>query len=745
MMSRNASLMAVILTRGSMVALVTALAGAGPALAQTGSAPALPADEAAATEQTGLADIIVTAQRRGERLQSTPLTVTAITGDAAAQKGVVHSEDLQIVTPGLVFADSGIGPAIYLRGVGTQNTGFGDEGSIATYVDGVAYTSLPAAFSSLANVERVEVLKGPQGTLFGRNATGGLINIITKDPSFTPEMNLSANVGTYQTVGGEVYGTMPLGNTVAANFSGHFSQQFKGWGKNVFNGKDVYKGSELAVRSKLLWQPGSDTRFVLSGDYSRRRDSSSSGAVDFGAIGIGGNSGLRDFYDYDSSLQPVDLNRTGGVSLHAQHDLSFARLISISAYRINKFYGQFDNDRSARQIADVTFDVRDKQFTQELQIQNLASSRVKWILGAYYLRASNDQRDFLIRGAAVAGFGGSANFPAYQKTRSLAGYGQLTVPLGDQTNVTGGIRFTRDKRDLSASIVLPAIDRTIPRAPKSIQFEKVTFRAAVDHHITPDVMVFASFNRGFKSGIFNLLAAGDPPARPEVLDAYEAGVKSEFFDRRLRLNISPFMYKYKDIQLSTSNLTASRLINAARATVKGIDADMALLVTKAFQIDASAEYLDGRYDSFQNAPNSFPNPATCGPPPMSLPGPRRPGNLNCPIDATGFRMIRAPKFAYAIGARYKLETDVGTFNFSANYFHTSQFSYEAGQRLKQAPYGLVNAQIAWRSLTDRFGVRVYGRNLLDERYFTNRVSASGGDTHASAAPLTAGIALDVKL
>ncbi|WP_156680719.1 TonB-dependent receptor [Sphingomonas profundi] len=736
------------LAGGSALALALA---ASPAAAQTqsGGAPSAQAQDAAppataeAGSETGLADIVVTAQRRGEKLQDTPLTVSAITGDIAAQKGVVDTSDLQIVTPGLIFADSGIGPAIYLRGVGTQNTGFGDEGSIATYIDGVPISSLPAAFSSLANVERIEVLKGPQGTLFGRNATGGLINIITKTPSFTPSAFASVNYGSYDTIGGEAYVTAPLSSKIAFNASAYGSDQRDGWGKNVFNGKDVYKGYEYAFRSKLLVNLTDTTEILLGGDYSKRKDSSSAGAVDEGAIGIGGNRGLSDFYDVELSLQPLDENSTGGGMGRIQQDLGFAQLVSTTAYRFSNLKDQFDNDRGPTAIADVFFTVHDKQFTQELQLQSLPGSKITWIVGGFYLNAKTDMEHFTLVGAAVASAGGRVDLPARQRTRSLAGYAQVTVPLDDRTNVTGGLRYTDDRRRVASETVLPVFGLTIPNPDHKINFDKVTWRAAIDHHFNDDVMVFASYNRGFKSGIFNLLAVNDPAARPEVLDAFEVGVKSEFLDRRLRLNVSPFLYKYKDIQLSSAGLTASTLVNAAKATVKGVDADISVLPTRGLQFDVGAEYLHGRYDRFPNAPGTFAIPATCGPPPALLPGPRTGGNINCPIDASGFRMIRSPTLSFTLGARYELETSVGRFTATGNYFHSSRFPYEAGQRLKQPAYGVFNAQLGWLSSNEHFGVRVFGRNIFDKQYYTNRIS-SGGDTHASAAPATFGVALDVK-
>ncbi len=722
--------------------LMMAAAGIHPAQAQDAPPPA-----AAATPQSqgGLEEIIVTAQRRGENLQDTPLAVTAITGDTALSKGVTNTFDLQIVTPGLVIADSGIGPAVYLRGVGTQNTAAGEEGSVSTYVDGVYYSSLPSALASLSNVERVEVLKGPQGTLFGRNATGGLMHIITKTPSYTAALDASLTYATYDTIGADLYATGALGENVSGNFSAYYNDQRDGWGINRTNGRDVYKGRQYAFRGKLLWEPGDATEVTLSLDYANRRDSNTSGAVDEGARGIGGNFGLDDFYDLEASLQPLEKSRDWGGSLTIRHDFSFARLTSISAYRANKLATDFDNDRSGAALADVTIRSRDRQPTQELQIQSLPESAVQWIGGLYYLRNKTHLDTFRAAGAFLAGFGGSTNTPAEQLTKSYAAYAQATVPLGERTNLTGGARYTKDERDLTNAQLILGNGTVINRPDQSLSFNKVTFRVALDHKLSDDAMVYASFNRGFKSGVFNLFATADPPARPEEIDAYEVGFKSELLDRRLRLNGAAFLYKYRDIQLSQAFVNTTRIFNAARATVKGIDLEAVALVADGFTIDANVALLDAEYDDFPGAPAPTPRPATCTPVPTTLPGTPTGGNLNCNINAAGLPMIRSPKFTGSLGARYEWSTSAGTFTIGANYFHSAGFAFVPDNRLRQVPYDLINAQVSWRSPSDRFGVAIFGRNLLDEEYYANRISGGGGDTYSAAAPLTAGITLSVKL
>lgn len=691
-----------------------------------------------------LEEIIVTAQRRGESLQSTPITVNAVTGEMAIEKGILSTTDLQLVTPGLVYADSGIGQTVYLRGVGTQNSATGEEMSVATYIDGVYHSALPAGFSNLGNIERVEVLKGPQGTLFGRNATGGLIHILTKNPSSTPELNVSATVGDYATYGAQIYATGPLGDSVAANFSGNFHRQDEGWGKNVFNGREVYETSNYSLRAKLLWTVSEDTEVLLNVDASERDDAKSAGAIFETGAGIGGQQPLGDFYDIQHNLHPRELVSNGGASLRIQHDLSWSRFTSTTAYRTHEMDSDFDSDRTAFSTVDALIQDESDQLTQEFQLQSLDESAVKWIVGIYYFDWEADLTKFQLSGAGLAAAGGVLDRSAFLDTKSWAGYGQVTMPVTERTNVTVGARYTEDERDLKASDFLPAFGLTTGRVNTSDSWGETTWRLAVDHSVTDDMMVFASYSRGFKSGVYNMFAPADPPVEPETLDAFEVGMKSEFLDNRLRLNVSGFYYKYEDIQLNQAVSGANRLFNAAEATVQGLDMEVVALVGDGLSLDMAFQVLDTEYDDFANAPNQLPRPATCTPFPQQLPGPRTGGNLVCFSDASGNQLIRAPEFSGSVGARYEWPTAMGNYALSLHYAYTDGFPYEVSNRLQQDAHGVLNGQLGWRSPSEKYGLRLWGRNLADEEYFTNMASSTA-DTFVPAAPRTFGITVDMNL
>ena len=241
-------------------------AAAVPALAQTTDQTGTPA---AAADEQGVADIIVTANRRAENLQEVPISVAAFTGETLKIQGVVSVVDLPQITPGLGFTRTLVGTNAFLRGVGTTSAGYSTEVPIATYVDGLYMPNSAASSFSFNNVERIEVLKGPQGTLYGRNTTGGLIHVITKEPGDVTSIDASASYANYDTVQLNFYGSTPLSDTLAANFSALYINQEDGWGRNVFLGTEAYNFHDIGFQGKLQWKPGPDTKITLRGFYDK--------------------------------------------------------------------------------------------------------------------------------------------------------------------------------------------------------------------------------------------------------------------------------------------------------------------------------------------------------------------------------------------------------------------------------------------------------------------------------------------
>lgn len=718
--------------RSSTIATVATLATA-----------AVNAQGAEESKGSGLEEVVVTAQRRSENLQSVPIAVTALTADTLEKQGVGRSVDITNVTPGLVITPAVSAPQIYIRGVGTLNAAPGEESSNAVYFDGVYLAALPSAIFSLNNIERIEVLKGPQGTLFGRNATGGLIQVVTRDPSFENTYKVDLSYGNYETMAASAYVSGGLSDSVALDLAGYYSDQGEGFGTNLFNGREVGKTRDKSVRSKLLWNAGENTVIKLAADYSQTATSAGPArSVIPGSVALGGQTYLGDPQDLNFNLHPYAETTGGGASLRIEHDWSWAKLLSITAYREGSFDVDSDQDSTALPIVNAEVRTDFSQLTQELQLQSNHDGRLQWIAGLFYLASETNQTPFGLAGASQAAVGGFTDRFASQDTDSYAVFAQGSYNFTDSTRLTTGVRFSKDERaiqgrDETGIGTLNVVDR-------ETSFDSTTWRLALDQKLGDDVMVYGSYSRGFKSGIYNLLAPTAPPVRPEQLDAFEVGIKSELFDRTVRANLSSFYYEYSDIQLTQQIPGGVFLLNAAEATMYGLDAELLAEPIDGLTVRGGLNILHAEYDSFPGAPLTLPSPATCATnPPSLLPGPRTGGNTTCATDAAGNDMVRAPKWTLSFSADYRWLTAIGAFTAAANYYYNDGYFPDPDNRIHVASYSLVNAELGWLSRNERVGVRLWARNLLDKEYYSNIVTSTG-DNGTPGLPRLVGITLSIK-
>lgn len=694
------------------------------------ASPALAQDASPVTGTDQIEDIVVTAQRREERLQDVPLAVTAVTGDALARQGVTDTRSLMVSVPALDYTQQNNGALIYLRGVGTANAGMGQESSVAVYVDGVYLSSPTGSLFSFNNIERIEVLKGPQGTLFGRNATGGVVQIVTKDPSADTKLDAKVGYGNFDTWEGSLYATTGLGADLSADIALYAKKQNDGWGTNVETGEDAFDNqNDFSVRSKWLWTPGDRTEVRLAVDYSRSRSETGvAWNVLPGTFGIDGTTTNVGFYNIAHNFPSASVVKQAGATLTVNHEMDWASLVSISAYRWLDGRFTLDQDATPRRQVDAIVDQKATTLSQELQLVSAPESALKWIVGLYFNRDKPEFNPLHVEGLATGSFP-YIDINSYQLSYSYAAFGQATVDLGPQTRATGGIRFTRDERHVVGTRIA-APSTYLADVDKRANFEKVTWRLALDHEIVPDVMVYASYNRGFKSGTFNLSSLLDPAVKPEVLDAYEIGYKTELAGRRLRLNGSFFYYDYKNIQTSQVLSTGGqRIVNAPGATIKGFDVDLTAVPVPGLTVQAGLGYTHGRYKDFPNAPLFTPAAA---------------GAVQGTVNARGNATVHTPEITVNASATYSFDTAIGGFDVTGSYAYNDGFFWYPDNVTTQPSYHIVNASIGWRSTNDAFGVTFWGKNLAKEKYYAF-VSESGlGFAGSPAAPRTYGVTFGVK-
>ncbi|MDI1297217.1 MAG: TonB-dependent receptor plug domain-containing protein, partial [bacterium] len=369
-----------ILLAGASVCIGTF---AQPALAQTA-----PAQSDATTVETngqgqGLADIVVTAQRREQSLQKVPISVAALSSDMIRSAGITNTESLQVAIPSLTVTRITASTQFFIRGVGTAGGQAGQEGAVATFLDGVYLPSMNASTFALGNVERIEVLKGPQGTLYGRNATAGAVNVITRDPKATPEMQFDIGYGNLETVEASTYATMGVATNLAVDFTAYYLDQGEGFGRNIALDNDTNKRRDIVLSSKLLFDDNVNRASLYAG-YTK-----SSGSLGMAQRPIGTTIGFltgvpgwnHSFYDINSDVDQRSSVATKVFIGDLQHDFGGFSLKSISGYIDSDSFQSGDLDLQPLPVIAFPMTQTDKQFTLELQVASSSDSKINWIGG----------------------------------------------------------------------------------------------------------------------------------------------------------------------------------------------------------------------------------------------------------------------------------------------------------------------------------------------------------------------------
>lgn len=673
-------------------------------LATTAQGQSVTVSEAENASDAGVADIVVTAQRRSERMQRVPVAVSAFSAETLAVKGIKSITDLTAVTPGLVVPTAGIGGSPRIRGVGTQISQGGNENSVAIYVDGVYYSSPGSDVMAFNNIAQVAVLKGPQGTLFGRNATGGLLQITTRDPGQSFEGNAQAGYGNLNTITGSAYLSGPLSNSLSADIAVDFKDRQDGFGKNLFNGQDVGTSKTISVRSKWKATLGEATTATLILDYSHLKGAFPAYRPVPGELPLTGVPFAGKKFDVNSDVQPMADNEDYGVSLTLNHEFSGAKLVSISAYRHGDWKFAFDSESLPLPILSANGAVPNKAFSQELQLISSGNGPLSWALGLYYF---NRKSGFIPAHLVAPALGFLQDFSTYQDTESFAGYGQATYRVSDATALTLGVRLTSETKSYFAKGVfhnlVPALDFPLGPTADSKKVTKLTWRAALDHHFTENVMVYASYNRGFKSGGYDPTSVAVASyIRPEVLDAFEVGLKSDLLDRHLRINAAGYYYSFKDIQLNTYLNGLPAVYNGKSAKISGFDLDVTAIPVSGLTLTAGLGYVHDRFDDFSIARTGL----------VSTGGITQLAN----ISAKGKRLPNTPDWTVNLGAEYTVPLGGADLTLAADYFHSTKWFSDPENRLAQPAYSLVNASATLSFAQDRYSVRGWVRNLGNVAY-----------------------------
>jgi iron complex outermembrane receptor protein len=708
-----------------------------PAYAGAQTSPSVPQAPQSQAD-TSIEEIVVTAQRRRENLQDVPITVQAFSAQALESSGVTNAADLARVVPGMTMPTSAGYTLPHLRGVGITAIGPGIENSVALYVDGVYRGSSSSDAIALNNIAGVEVEKGPQGTLFGRNATGGLIQVSTQDPKVGP-LSGSADLGyaSYQTTSGDLYLTGGS-ELIAGDIAVKASHQNQGWGVNVATGQDVNATDlDLSLRSKWLIRPTDSTKLTVIFDYADVQFSTS-------ALQNYGNTpnfyypgGIQSLSAYDVNLdsQPKRHLQDGGVSVQLDQDLGFASFIDIVSYRRDTYRWNVDFDLGPNPYSTNTPDQIDRQFTDELQLLSLNQSRLTWVFGLFYYYADNGYDPQIVN------FGGPAVNPlkpvtlvhntTFQETNSVAAYGQGTLDLGLRTKLTLGARYTNEKRGLDGlqiAYLKGVVPITLANVDTSVTTHTPTWRVALDHDFTDTIHAYTSYNRGFKSGGYNVTAPSLAPYSPEKLDAYEVGLKTQFFDRRVTLNTAGFYYDYSNIQVSRFINGSPQVYNGGAAELYGLDTDLTTRITERFSVTGGFELLHTKFTNFAKA--DFFN--SCATPYPTV----------CSLSATGKQLPQAPNASVTVNVDYRVPLPVGELNFDVNSSSSSGYFFAPNNEDRQRPYTVVNGSAHWAH--EQYLLSVWAKNITNVIVPISVNQAPTATAVGYAAPRTFGVSAGIR-
>lgn len=731
-MSRyNPSVRTALFAGAAFAALVAA-----PAFAQDSTPAAGQSDE---TEFTSDGDIVVTARRREERLLDVPVAVTALTGEQLEQRGALDLTDIQSVSPNTTLKDArGTNStlAAFIRGVGQQDPVPGFEAGIGIYLDDVYLNRPQAAVLDIYDVERIEVLRGPQGTLYGRNTIGGAVKYVTKRLPDEVSFSAKGTYGSYNQLDGVISASTPIGSMFKIGVSGARLTR-DGFGTNRNLNIENYNKNLWAVRGTLEFESPDERMSVrITGDYTHDKSNPRNGHRAFAGM-FSGSPYLPNVYDTNAGLViPKQDVQAGGVSMAVSAQVSdHVTLRSISAYREDKSLAPIDFDSTPSVDVDVPAFYKNNQTSQEFQLL-YNSDKLNGIIGFYYLGAKAETGFGVLLGTTLAGLNAYTAGDVRTETSSI--YGDFTYDFTPQISLTVGGRYTWDQRKshiFKANYIglTPEFGGTpVPFGAPSTNFDgtanfrKFTPRATLSFKPSAEHMVYASYSEGFKGGGFDPRGSGTSAPisnttagrtyqdiynylsfDPETVKSYEIGWKGSAFDRRLTWALDGFYSDYADVQIPGSvaciigGVTSFCGIttNAAKATIKGVELETTAVLSRDFagagshiSLSGNMGYMDAKYNRFIGPTGT---------------------------DVSAFRVFQnTPEFNGSATLSMGVPMGDGLLNASATASYrseTHQFEVRS-PFLDQPAYTLVDAHLTYTFADGRYSIGVHGKNLTDKHY-----------------------------
>jgi len=823
--------------RGSASRLVLGALLCGPLALHAGTAAAQTqtVDAAAASGDNGIAEIVVTAQFRAQNVQDTPIAITAVSGADLEARGQTNITEIARQAPNVSLnTDAGNGPSLqaFIRGIGQSDFNYAFEPGVGMYVDDVYYATLTGSVLDLLDLDRVEVLRGPQGTLAGMNSIGGAIKLYTKKADGENGGYVEGTIGSFNRTdlrAGADFTVVPDhlfariagvsrkqdGYVTRYDYACTHPQQAATYDipSQVTGGNNCKLGTEggksyVALRGSLRWTPSDRLEINVSADLTRDKSeatpnipifvgttsttapgytagtgslvqtypmwstaavnglnlwdpaSGTSPFVSYSPYGVNGDTFANSPYVVYSNYgdeKPIDGSKPytvtpisklygWGVSANIRYEISDnVNLTSITAYRQYDADWVRDVDATPLSNSVVTYDTSNWQFSQEVRLAaNLFQDKVDLVVGGFYLDRKSTYKGLVDQGSII--FYENDVIPA----SNWATFANASWRLTDRLELNAGVRYSEEDKTFdfgrggrpgaSAPPYFPCVVDGVNYGNVHVAFcglngtkaeysgNHVDYRGVLQYKLTPDVMAYASIATGFKGGGVNPRPYYPDQARPfdpETLTAYEIGVKSSLFDRRVQLNLSAFVNKYKNFIASvysktasapnegcyfnTDELVCSYFVNAGKATLKGVEAELQAEPVRGLRLNASGSYLDFKYDDLSGCSPAL--SADCTAPS---------GGLGAGI-RYGMTLPYAPKYKLSLGAQYDIGLgDAGSLTPRVDYsYQSNQETNTINNALSHIPaYSLLNANLTWRSPTDDWQVSLMVTNITDQIYFT---------------------------
>jgi iron complex outermembrane receptor protein len=698
-----------------------------------------------------LDELVVTAQHRSENIQDVPISIQAFTAEKIKSLGVKTTSDLAQFTPNVSIAlpaGAGNQPIITIRGIGLNDFNTNNAGPNGVYLDEVYLSSPSSQTFQTFDLERVEVLKGPQGTLYGRNTSGGAINLVSAKPTDSFAALAHAEYSSFNSFNFEGAVGGPITSTLDGRFATTWTKS-DGYAHNLLTGGDENGANNVAVRGQLLWKPIDDLKvlFGVNGGYVDVRPTAyrhlgsldATGALCSAAataagqcVDLFGFGTPAKFYDVSVNRHEHLRVKDFATNLHVDYKVGDIDLVSISSFNRNAKRHPEDSDASPNRLLEIDFGVKSAALSQEFRVSR-TTDRYTWVAGAYYLHESlkQDQPIEVLLGIDSAfgapGLGDGLAFTGFgfnrQVTNSGAIFGQGEYKVTDRLKLVAGGRFTSERKTFASQSSVEYQDggeghygpiMPIASARQRLTDSAFSWRLGANYDLAPDVMAYASIATGFKSGGFNGGFLSQTPAealrqlepvQPETVTAYELGFKSSFLDRRVTLNVAAFYNDYKDMQVFVlippvvvGGFPLNVLDNAKKAETKGIDAEITVIPIPGLTLSAQVGLLRATLTDF-----------------VAVRDPTAP-------NYSGNRLPLAPRASASLSATWKHDLGPGVLEVqaNANYKGFGFFDVSNGPYGTQAGYWIENARVAYALDAGRWEVAGYVHNLSGEKYYVDK-------------------------